>query len=74
MRLIGWSVRGLDTVRSDPADVAARVVPRCRPGAIIVLHQGREHSLRCIEKVVTELQERGYSFVVPSDERLKTKR
>jgi peptidoglycan/xylan/chitin deacetylase (PgdA/CDA1 family) len=74
MRLIGWSVRGLDTVRSDPADVAGRVVPRCRPGAIILLHQGREHSARCIEKVVTEVQARGYSFVVPSDERLKTKR
>jgi peptidoglycan/xylan/chitin deacetylase (PgdA/CDA1 family) len=74
MRLIGWSVRGLDTMRSDPADVAGRIVPRCRPGSIILLHQGREHSLPCIERVVAEVQQHGYTFVVPSDERLKTKR
>jgi peptidoglycan-N-acetylglucosamine deacetylase len=74
MRLIGWTVRGFDAVRSDPADVARRIVPRCRPGSIIVLHQGREHSVRCIERVITEVQERGYAFVLPSDERLKTKR
>lgn len=74
MRLIGWTARGLDTVRDQPARVAARIMQRVEPGAIVVLHQGRPHSLRCIEAVIDALRDAGYSFVVPSDDRLKTNR
>lgn len=74
MRLIGWSVRGFDTVSSDPAQVASRIVPRVSPGAIVVLHQGRASSLACIGRVIDDLQQRGYSFVIPEDTRLKTKK
>ena len=74
MRLIGWSVRGFDTVGHDPARVAARIVPRVRPGAIIVMHQGRAHSVSSLERVIDDLLRAGYSFVVPSDDRLKTNR
>ena len=75
MRLIGWTVRGFDAVAADPAHVLARILTHVRPGAIIVLHQGREHSLRVIEHVVAALQERSYSFVIPDDAALRnTKR
>jgi len=71
MRLIGWSVRGLDTVGGD---VVARVMRRVRPGAIVVLHQGRPKSLQTIESVVEALQRAGYALVIPDDARLKTNR
>jgi peptidoglycan-N-acetylglucosamine deacetylase len=74
MRLIGWSVRGFDGVRTDIDRVAARILPHVFPGAIVVLHQGRASSVQCIGRVVGELRARGYSFVVPEDTRLKTKR
>ena len=74
MRLIGWSVRGFDTVGDDVERVVRRIVPRVFPGAIVVLHQGRAMSTRCISRVVGELRARGYSFVIPDDARLKTKR
>lgn len=89
MRLIGWSVRGFDAVMWDglsspSADalenpsridrVVRRIVPHVFPGAIVVLHQGRGISARCIARVVDELRARGYAFVIPDDERLKTKR
>ena len=74
MLLIGWQARGFDTVRSEPERVAARIASRVTPGAIIVMHQGRAHSLRCIEGVIDDLQKKGYSFVIPSDSRLKTNR
>jgi peptidoglycan/xylan/chitin deacetylase (PgdA/CDA1 family) len=70
MRLIGWTARGFDAVVGDPEQVLARILPELRPGAIIVLHQGREHSLRVIERVVVALKERGYSFVIPRDGQL----
>ena len=71
MRLIGWTTRGFDAVVGDPEQILARILPNISPGAIIVLHQGREHSLRVLEKVVVALQERGYSFVIPADEQLR---
>jgi peptidoglycan-N-acetylglucosamine deacetylase len=72
MRLIGWSVRGFDTVTDDPAKVASRIVSRVHPGATVVLHQGRAGSPACIARVIDDLRERGYSFVIPADDRLKT--
>ena len=74
LKLIGWSVRGFDTVGDDIERVVRRIVPRVFPGAIVVLHQGRAISARCIARVVGELRARGYSFVIPEDARLKTKR
>lgn len=74
MRLIGWSARAFDATRSDVDAIVRRIVARTRPGAILVLHQGRPWSLQAIGRVVDELQQRGYTFVVPADERLKTKR
>jgi peptidoglycan/xylan/chitin deacetylase (PgdA/CDA1 family) len=70
MRLIGWTVRAFDAVLSDPEEIFARIVPNLVPGAIIVLHQGREHSLRVLERVITGAMERGYSFVIPDDAQL----
>jgi peptidoglycan/xylan/chitin deacetylase (PgdA/CDA1 family) len=70
MRLIGWTARGFDAVVGDPEQVLTRILPNVSSGAIIVLHQGREHSLRVLEKVIVALDERGYSFVIPADEQL----
>lgn len=74
MRLIGWSIRAFDTVTDDPARVAARIASGTRPGAIIVLHQGRSHSLACIDRVIQDLEKDGYAFVIPADDRLKANR
>jgi peptidoglycan/xylan/chitin deacetylase (PgdA/CDA1 family) len=74
LTLIGWSVRGFDSFGDDVARVVRRIVPRTGAGSIVVMHQGRAFSVACISGVVDELQGRGYSFVVPAVERLKTKR
>jgi peptidoglycan/xylan/chitin deacetylase (PgdA/CDA1 family) len=71
MRLVGWTARGFDAVVSDPEEILARILPKLAPGAIIVLHQGRGHSLAVLERVIAALQERGYSFVIPRDEQLR---
>ena len=72
MRLIGWTTRGFDGVRGNPGEVLARILPNVRPGAIVVLHQGRDYSMAVIERVVAGLTEQGYSFVIPADEQLRT--
>jgi peptidoglycan/xylan/chitin deacetylase (PgdA/CDA1 family) len=72
MRLIGWTARGFDAVVGDPERIAGRIFPRVAPGTIIVMHQGRQHSVSSLQRVIGGLQERGYSFVLPADDRLKT--
>lgn len=71
LKLIGWNVRGFDGVKSNPRDVVNRVVRKLAPGAIVVLHQGRENSLQVLEAVIEAVQSRGYSFVIPRDEQLR---
>jgi peptidoglycan/xylan/chitin deacetylase (PgdA/CDA1 family) len=74
MTLVGWSVRGFDSFGDDVERVAQRIVPRVESGSIVVMHQGRGFSVACISRVIDELQARGYSFVIPGLERLKTNR
>jgi peptidoglycan/xylan/chitin deacetylase (PgdA/CDA1 family) len=72
--LVGWSVRGFDSFGDDVQRVVQRIVPRVTSGSIVVMHQGRGFSVACVTGVVRALQAKGYSFVVPVPERLKTKR
>jgi hypothetical protein len=74
LTLVGWSVRGFDSFGDDVERVVRRIVPRVRAGSIIVMHQGRGFSVACISRVIDELHGHGYSFVIPSFERLKTNR
>jgi peptidoglycan/xylan/chitin deacetylase (PgdA/CDA1 family) len=41
LRLAHWSARGFDGVSTDPAAVLRRLAPGIRPGAVILLHEGR---------------------------------
>jgi peptidoglycan/xylan/chitin deacetylase (PgdA/CDA1 family) len=74
MTLIGWSARGFDSFGDAVERVVTRIVSRAGKGSIIVMHQGRGFSVACISRVIDELQARGYSFVIPRFERLKTNR
>jgi peptidoglycan/xylan/chitin deacetylase (PgdA/CDA1 family) len=70
MRLIAWNVRGGDGVSCDPQTVAHRVVSRARPGAIILLHEGRPRSNEAILGAVDALHARGLRCVIPDDAQL----
>ncbi|HEX9163840.1 MAG TPA: polysaccharide deacetylase family protein [Thermoanaerobaculia bacterium] len=74
MTLVGWSARAFDTKTDNPELVVKRVMRDIAPGTIILLHQGRRASVQMLERVVDEVQRRGYRFVVPAPERLKTNR
>ncbi|MFZ1218650.1 MAG: polysaccharide deacetylase family protein [Chthoniobacterales bacterium] len=80
LALIGWTVRGLDTIRRNPEVVAARVLREVKPGAIILLHEGKrvakdaDFNPRCLELTLSGLAERGYRCVIPQAEQLRTGR
>ncbi len=75
--LIGWTVRGLDTVKRDARQVVERIENNLRPGAIIVLHQSHQekrdpqHGPRCLEQTLESLAARGYRCIIPRPEQLR---
>ncbi|MBA3963995.1 MAG: polysaccharide deacetylase family protein [Chthoniobacterales bacterium] len=77
MRLIGWTVRGLDTMSRDPVAVVARIRRGLKPGAIILLHEGHRTATepdfhpRCLELTLTTLAAEGYRCVIPNLEQLR---
>lgn len=77
LELVGWTVRGLDTVRRDPTQVAQRIVRRIKPGAIVLLHEGQrakkdpQFNPRCLELTLSGLAEKGYRCVIPRPEQLQ---
>ena len=78
LALIGWTVRGLDTVKQDAARVAERIEKKASPGAIILLHEGHhaerhpDFQPQCLELTLQRLAARGYKFVIPRPEQLRT--
>lgn len=77
LALIGWTVRGLDTVQREPVLVAERILREVKAGAIILLHEGHriakdpEFGPRCLELTLSGLAERGYQCVIPQLEQLR---
>ena len=67
MLLISWTTGGRDGWSPDPQLTVRRIVRRAVPGAIIVLHESRAHSVPTILAVVDALIAQGYSFTIPSD-------
>jgi peptidoglycan/xylan/chitin deacetylase (PgdA/CDA1 family) len=77
--LVGWEIRGLDTVRRDPVGIARRILRAAKPGAIILLHEGHrvanapEFNPRCVELTLSGLAEQGYQCVIPRPEQLRAR-
>ena len=77
MELVGWTVRGLDTVSTDAEAVAARVLRGVKPGAIVLLHEGHRTTTepdfhpRCLELTLLALTKESYRCVLPRPEQLR---
>ncbi|HSY74826.1 MAG TPA: polysaccharide deacetylase family protein [Dongiaceae bacterium] len=66
LKVIGWSVRSLDTISTDPEKIVARIERRLEPGAIILLHDGNipvARLLATMKLLLASLRDRGYDVV-----------
>jgi peptidoglycan/xylan/chitin deacetylase (PgdA/CDA1 family) len=73
LKVVGWTIRSLDTISTDPEKITARIARRLEPGAIILLHDGNIPAARLLPTVkllLATLRERGYA-VVRLDKMLK---
>jgi peptidoglycan/xylan/chitin deacetylase (PgdA/CDA1 family) len=77
MQLVGWTVRGLDTVSKEAEAVATRILRGVRPGAIVLLHEGHRIATdpdfhpRCLELTLAALTKANYRCVLPRPKQLR---
>jgi peptidoglycan-N-acetylglucosamine deacetylase len=70
MTLIGWSARAFDGVGSAPVETMLDRLRRdLKPGAIILLHEGRPNNVAVLAALLDELDRRGLRAVVPESVR-----
>lgn len=66
LKVIGWSVRSLDTLTPEPERVVERILRKVTPGAIILLHDGNmpaERLVLTMRLLLAKLRERRYEVV-----------
>jgi peptidoglycan/xylan/chitin deacetylase (PgdA/CDA1 family) len=67
---VAWTIRSGDCWGRDPDKIAARVLRRIQPGAIVLLHEGpsvpRAVRVHAIARVLEGLRAQGFACVVPS--------
>lgn len=64
--LIGWTARGFDGISKDSDRVVERIRKHIAPGAIILLHEGRETLSDTLSKLLPDLSDENYRCVLPS--------
>jgi peptidoglycan/xylan/chitin deacetylase (PgdA/CDA1 family) len=71
---IAWSARGRERAGPDAPAVAARLWPRVRPGAILLLHEGEAVPppirIEAVRLTLARLAAAGYAAVVPRADQL----
>ncbi len=63
LSVIQWSVDSVDWKKPDPESLAARVLKKAEPGAIVLMHTGLENTRAALPRIIDGLREQGYSFV-----------
>jgi peptidoglycan/xylan/chitin deacetylase (PgdA/CDA1 family) len=66
-KVIGWSIRSLDTMGKRDENIINRVVTRFKPGSIILLHDTHEGIGNILQGIIGEAKKHGYAFVRPDD-------
>ncbi len=65
-KVIGWSIRSLDTSKRSRDQVFARVQKRLRSGSIVLLHDRMPEADALAERIINEVKRRGLRFAEPS--------
>ena len=64
MKVIGWNIRSFDTTTKDYTKVVDRVIAQIKPGAIILLHDDRQHTPKILEEILRYTRQHNYQYVL----------
>jgi peptidoglycan/xylan/chitin deacetylase (PgdA/CDA1 family) len=59
---VGWSIRSYDTVIKNDARLIARITSSLKPGAILLLHDTMEITIRILPRLLKEIRDKGYQI------------
>jgi len=57
---LGWSIRSLDTVAAEEQQLLHRITTHLHPGAIILLHDSREITVKILPALIDHIRSSGY--------------
>ena len=60
---IGWSIRSYDTVIGNEERLLTRILDRLKPGAILLLHDSSESTLKILPRLIKEIRNKGYKMI-----------
>jgi len=66
LRVLGWTIRSLDTRITEPERIVQRITERLVPGAIVLLHDGNipvDRLLPTVKLLLAKLREQNYTVV-----------
>ncbi len=63
---IGWNIRSFDTIIENPDKITSRIIPKIKPGSIILLHDTSEKTLLVLEDLLLFLNRENYNAVTIS--------
>lgn len=63
LMVIGWTINSLDCAGKNPAQITNTIVNHLQAGAIILVHDGFESTIKALPALVKEIRKRGYSLV-----------
>ena len=66
-KVIGWSIRSLDTMRKPDEKIIKRVVSQFKPGGMILFHDTHKGIANILKEVIRKAKEEGYTFVRPDE-------
>ena len=72
MYSVQWDVDSLDWKDYDAQTIYNNVVPKVKPGSIILFHNAALHTPEALPKIIEELKKQGYSFMTIADLIYKT--
>lgn len=67
METIQWNVDSLDYTGLSVDEIVQRVLSRIENGSIVLFHNGVDNTAEALDKILTELEKQGYSFVSVND-------
>ncbi len=67
METIQWNCDSLDYTKISVDEIVNRVVKGTKNGSILLFHNGVENTAPALDKILTELESQGYSFVSVED-------
>lgn len=60
---IQWDVDTLDWKKLTPDEMLLRVTSQTRPGSILLLHSGGEHTAQALPQILSTLRQAGFTFL-----------